>query len=68
VVAVQERLRLAKLAGMVLAGLGGALIVLGLLNGGSGSLFIVGGVFIVVGWGLRLWVKSVEERDLRREI
>jgi len=63
-----DRLRFAKLARMALAGLGGALIVLALLNGGSSPLFITGAVSVAVGWCLRLWVKSVEERNLRREL
>jgi hypothetical protein len=60
--------RIAQVGGIVLAGLGGALIVLGILNGGSGPLAVVGIACAAVGWGLRLWVKSAPDREARRRL
>jgi hypothetical protein len=60
--------RIAQVVGIVLAGSGGALLVLGILNGGSIPLGIAGIATAAVGWSLRLWARGAEDRVARRRL
>lgn len=61
-------MRTTEVVGMVLAGLGGGLFALFILNGGSGPLGVAGIACAAVGWALRLWVKSAPDREARRRL
>jgi hypothetical protein len=61
-------LRIVEWVGIGLAALGGALLALSLLNGGSAALTVAGISSAAIGWSLRLWAKGADDREARRRL